>query len=255
MAFQDHFSGHAADYASHRPTYPRELFEYLSGLVERRSIAWDCATGNGQAARALAEFFERVIATDASAEQIASAAELPHHVELRVVPAEDSALPPASVDLVTVAQALHWFDCEAFFAEVDRVLAPGGVLAVWSYGLTRISPEVDVVIDRFYRGEIEEFWPPERMHVETAYREIPFPYEEQENVPDFSMVVEWTVDELLNYLGTWSAVRRFVASRGGDPVGQLAPELRAAWGDDGTREVCWPLILRIGQGRRGPTSD
>ena len=245
MAFKDHFSGHAADYGAHRPTYPRALFEFLASQVSRHSLAWDCATGNGQAATCLAEFFDRVVASDASKEQVASAAGLPANIELRVAPAEASGLPNQSADLVTVAQALHWFDFEKFFSEVHRVLVPGGVLAVWSYGLTRITPAVDEVVDRFYRGELDAFWPPERTHVESGYREIPFPFDELE-VPEFSMVVEWGADDLLDYLRTWSAVQRMVAARGGDPVGELEPDVRAAWGD-GAREVGWPLTLRIGR--------
>ena len=236
MEFKDHFSGHAADYASHRPTYPGELFEFLAGLVPRRSLAWDSATGSGQAAVALAGWFDRVIGTDASAQQIASAACVPGNLELRVAKAEDSGLPDRSVDLVTVAQALHWFDFAAFYAEVRRVLAPGGALAVWCYELTRVSPEVDVIIDRFYRGKINAFWPPERGHIESGYREIPFPFQQVVDVPEFSMAVEWTADDLLNYLQTWSAVRRYIAVLGDDPVGDLEPELQAAWG--GGRRSC-----------------
>ena len=245
MSFKDHFSGHAADYASHRPTYPRELFDFLAGLVGNRALAWDCATGNGQAAAALAESFDCVIATDASAEQIESAVGLPDNVQLRVAPAEDSGIANGSVDLVTVAQALHWFDFDAFYAEVNRVLAPGGVLAVWSYGLTRISPAVDALIDEFYRGEIDAYWPPERDYVDAEYRGIPFPFEEVE-VPAFSMSVEWGADELLNYLRTWSSVRRCMAALGGDPVGDLEPAMKAAWGE-GERQVRWPLIFRVGR--------
>ncbi len=244
-AFKDHFSGHAADYASHRPTYPREVFEFLAGVVEHRGTAWDCATGNGQAARALAEYFEQVVATDASAEQIESASGLPENVELRVAPAESSGIADGSVDLVTVAQALHWFDFDKFYSEIRRVLAPGGIVAVWSYELTRISAEIDVLIDEFYRGEIEPFWPPERGYVESGYRTIPFPFAELEDVPEFSMSVGWTVENLLNYLRTWSAVRRCMAELGVDPVGELEPRLKSVWGE-GAREVRWPLNLRVG---------
>lgn len=245
MGFKDHFSGHAADYGSHRPTYPRALFEFLASQVSQRSLAWDCATGNGQAASGLAEFFDRVIASDASEQQVTSACGLPSNVDLRVALAEASGLAEQSVDLVTVAQALHWFDFKKFYAELRRVLVPGGVVAVWSYGLTRIGPAVDALIDGFYRGELDAFWPPERVYVESGYRDIPFPFDELA-VPEYSMVVGWSLDDLLNYLRTWSAVRRLVAARGGDPVGELEPGLRAIWGD-GQREVRWPLFLRVGR--------
>ena len=245
MGFKDHFSGHAGDYGSHRPTYPRGLFEFLAGQVPQRSLAWDCATGNGQAATGLAEFFQRVIATDASEQQVASATGHEDNIDFRVAPAEESGLADQSVDLVTVAQALHWFDFERFFDEVHRVLVPGGILAVWSYGLTRIAPAVDQVIDAFYRGELDAFWPPERAHVESGYRDIPFPFDELE-VPEFSMLWQWSLGELLDYLRTWSAVQRMVAERGGDPVGELEPDLHSAWGA-GERQVRWPLTLRVGR--------
>ncbi len=245
VGFKDHFSGHAEGYGSHRPTYPRALFEFLANQVTRRSLAWDCATGNGQAASGLAAFFQRVIATDASEQQVANALGLPSNVDLWVAPAEASGLAEQSVDLVTVAQALHWFDFERFYAELRRVLVPGGVVAVWSYGLTRIAPAVDEQIYAFYRGELDAFWPPERAHVESGYRDIPFPFDELE-VPAYSMVVEWSLDDLLNYLRTWSAVRRLVAARGGDPVGELGQDLQEVWGD-GELEVRWPLTLRVGK--------
>lgn len=159
MRFKDHFSGHAGQYARFRPRYPEALFSYLALLAPVREFAWNCATGNGQAAIGLAAHFERVIATDASSQQIESAE--PHaRVEYRVAPAENSRLPADSIDLVTAAQALHWFDIPAFFAEAQRVLKPGGVTAVWAYNLLRISPEVDALVNRFYLETTAAFWPP-----------------------------------------------------------------------------------------------
>ena len=219
----------------------------ISGSATRSAPASRPAS---QAARALAKYFNQVVATDASAEQVESASGLPQNVDLRVAPAEESGIAAASVDLVTVAQALHWFDFDRFYAEVRRVLAPGGMLAVWSYELTRISAEIDVLIDEFYRGEIEPFWPCERRYVEAAYRTIPFPFDELDEVPEFSMSVEWTADQLLDYLRTWSAVRRCMAEQGKDPVGELEVKLKPAWGE-GAREVRWPLNLRLGRGGGG----
>ncbi len=245
MKFKDYFSGHAGQYARFRPGYPETLFSYLARLAPTRELAWDCATGNGQAAIGLAAHFERVIATDASSQQIESAA--PHaRVEYRVAPAENSRLPADSVDLVTAAQALHWFDVSAFFADAERVLKPGGVIAVWAYNLLSISREVDGLVNRFYSETTAPFWPPERAIVEAGYSDIRFPFEEI-SPPRFEMETRWRLDELVGYLRTWSATQRYIASRGSDPVIPLVDELRKVWdGEERPRLVRWPLALRIG---------
>ena len=175
-SFKDHFSAHASAYARYRPRYPEALFAYLASLCPAHDLAWDCATGNGQAARSLTEHFARVVATDASADQLAHAA--PHEqITYHVAPAAQSPLASHSADLVTVAQALHWLDLDAFYAEVRRVLKPGGVLAVWTYGLLRINPAVDAVIQRLYTDIVGAYWPPERRHVEDGYRALAFPFD------------------------------------------------------------------------------
>ncbi len=245
MPFKDRFSGHAGEYARFRPRYPRELFEYLAGVSPERKWAWDCATGNGQAAVALAEFFEHVIATDASEKQIAHGQ--PHErVTYRLTSAERSGLDAASVDLVTVAQALHWFDRDAFFAEAKRVLKPRGVLAVSTYNLFEVSPEIDRLIETFYNDTVGPYWDFERRLVETGYRTIAFPFQEL-SPPDFRMEAEWSLDDVIGYLRTWSATKNFIAARGFDPVVDLSEDLRAAWGESKTKEVVWPLSVRVGR--------
>lgn len=243
MNFKDHFSGHAADYAHYRPRYPRELFEYLAALAPDRTVAWDCATGNGQAAVVLGEFFTRVIATDASEKQLANAATHPQ-VEYRVAPAEASGLPAGSVALITVAQALHWFDCPKFFAEAKRILRGDGVLAVWCYNLFRVAPEIDRAVDHFYRETVGPYWDFERKLVETGYQTIPFPFAEIAP-PEFHMRATWSLEQALGYLRTWSATKGFVAQRGFDPVDSLGAELACFW--ISPREVNWPLSCRIGR--------
>lgn len=244
--FSDHFSGHADAYARFRPGYPDSLFVWLAQQAPARERAWDCATGNGQAARALARHFEAVVATDASARQIENAGPDPR-VRYRVAPAEASGLEDASVDLVTVAQALHWFDLPGFWAEARRVLRPGGVIAAWCYQLARITPEVDAVVDRLYRDIVGEYWPLGRRRVELGYGDLEFPFDEMD-VPPFEMSADWTLEHLVGYLGTWSAAQRYASARGRDPVDEVRPDLAEAWGDAGqARRVSWPLDLRVGR--------
>jgi SAM-dependent methyltransferase len=248
--FSDHFSSVAEAYAAARPTYPPALFDHLAGLAPSRTHAWDCAAGNGQATLALAERFARVTATDASVAQLAQAPRRPG-ITYRAGLAQESGLPDASVDLVTVAQALHWIDLPKFYEEVSRVLVTGGILAVWCYGLQQLDETaLDEQLARFYGSVVGPYWAPERRLVETGYRTVPFPFEELE-APAFEMVHEWRLSELLAYLRTWSATSAFVKARGFDPVTPLAEELERAWGPaDRRRRVRWPLSLRIGRPRR-----
>ena len=243
--FKDHFSGHAADYARFRPQYPDELFRYLAGAAPSQQLAWDCATGNGQAAVALAGTFERVIATDASAEQIANATPHPK-VEYRVAPAEISGIEEGTVDLLTVAQALHWFDLDRFYAETRRVLKERGVIAVWAYNLLEITPSIDAVVSHYYDDVVDAYWPPERRLVEK-FGELPFPFEEIV-APQFEMRSEWNLEHLVGYLGTWSATQRFIAANQRDPLETIEGKLRSVWGDaNQLRNVAWPLTLRVGR--------
>jgi SAM-dependent methyltransferase len=242
-AFKDHFSTGAREYARYRPTYPPALFEWLAGLCPARDLAWDCATGSGQAALGLAEHFERVIATDASDAQVEHAAPHPR-VVYRVAPADASGLADRSVTLVTVAQALHWLDRPRFYAEVRRVTRPGGVLAVWTYNMLAIAPAIDALVGRFYRDTVGPWWAKDRALVEDGYRSIDFPFDEL-IAPTFSMRAEWTLADLEGYLRSWSAVQRYQAERGEDPVASLHAELAALWGEATERRtVRWPLACR-----------
>jgi len=245
-SFHDHFSSVSGSYAQYRPRYPEALFTYLASLTTRRESAWDCATGSGQAALPLAAHFSRVIATDASVPQISKAA---RHARLHffVAAAEAGALRPASVDLVTVAQALHWFDLPRFYAEVDRVLRSGGVLAVWSYGrLQADRAPMQNLLDRFYNDTVGPYWPPERRWVEEGYASLAFPYEEI-RPPAFSLTAAWTLPHLAGYLRTWSATQRYTKTQGIDPVSDLVPQLAPHWGEPQTvHTLRWPLTLRLG---------
>jgi ubiquinone/menaquinone biosynthesis C-methylase UbiE len=244
VTFKDHFSKRADDYAKYRPRYPRELFEYLGSIAPSLHLAWDCGTGNGQAAVGLASVFDRVIATDASEKQIANAQ--PHErVEYRVATAEDSGLESAAVDLVTVTQALHWFELDRFYAEAKRVLTPNGVLAASAYLFAQIEPAIDAVLSRYYHDVVGPFWARERKLVEN-FTEIPFPFHEIDS-PKFEMTAQWDLHALVGYLRTWSASQKFLDTTGTDPVEHVIDNLRAAWRDpDQTRKIIWPLVLRIG---------
>lgn len=244
-----YFARQAATYAAIRPDYPPALFDFVASLGGARRLAWDCGTGNGQAAVALAEHFARVIATDASAEQLAHARPHPR-VEYRVATAEASGLADASADVVTVAQALHWFDLDRFHAEVRRVVRRGGVIVVWSYGdpvLRDGDPLLDEALRRFNHEAMRDWWPPERQAVGEGYRSLPFPFAE---LPAPTLVLErrWTLGELAAYLRSWSAVMRYVAVRGADPVRDVEAELATRWGGAGERHlVRWPLVVRAGR--------
>lgn len=244
--FPDHFSGGAAQYAAARPRYPDSLFAALAQWAPDTEVVWDCGAGSGQASVALASHFTRVIATDASAAQIAQAE--PHaRVEYRTALAEASGLAASSISLVTVAQALHWFDVDAFHAEVKRVLKPQGVIAEWTYALMDVPthPAIARVVNAL-DSDMQSWWPPQRRHVDAHYTTLPFPFAPIE-VGSFAMSVEWTLPQLLNYLATWSAVTRARAQSGVDPLESVAAALRESWGDETAVTITWPLTVRAGR--------
>jgi SAM-dependent methyltransferase len=216
---------------------------WLGTIAPGTELAWDCATGNGQAAVELAQVFERVIATDASEKQVANAERHPR-IEYRVATAENSGLESDSADLITVAQALHWFDLEKFYAEVRRVLKPRGVIAAAAYKLAIVSPAIDEVVNRYYSQIVGRYWPAERVLVEK-FEELPFPFGVIET-PPFEMVAEWSVEQLLGYLRTWSATQRFMAAENRDPLEAVNQELVRAWGNE-VRRVAWPLTVNAGR--------
>lgn len=244
--FADHFSRDSVAYARFRPSYPPELFAWLATLPTARSVAWDCGTGTGQAAALLTPHFDLVVGSDRSRTQLA-AADRTSGTRYFAGSSESSALAAHRVDLVTVAQALHWFDRDRFYREVSRVIAPGGVFAAWSYGLLRSTPEVDRVIVRFYDETIGPWWPPERALVEKGYQNIPIPITEVAG-PPFSIEARLTLEELLGFIRTWSAVGRFIADQGHDPIPELGKALGPVWGESSAaRQITWPLTIRAGR--------
>lgn len=246
-SFPDHFSSSAAGYAGNRPGYPAALLQWLASITPDRRLAWDCGTGSGQAALALADHFDQVVATDPSTAQLAHATRHPR-VRYVAMPAERAALAGASAGLITVAQALHWFDEPAFFTEARRVLVEQGVVAVWSYGLLTLrDAALDSAVRRFHGETVGPYWPAERRMVDDGYRSLELPFDPVE-APRFVMAAEWTLDRLAGYLSTWSAVQRARADTGVDPLPAVVAALRAAWGPDGAvRRVEWPLALEVGR--------
>ena len=246
-SFSDYFSADASSYARFRPGYPRALFEWLASVTPDRRVAWDCGTGSGQAAVPLADHFADVVATDPSSTQLAHASRR-SGVHYAAMSAERSALASGSASLVTVAQALHWFDQPAFYAEARRALAARGVVAVWSYGLLTLHDSMlDDVVRRFHGETVGPYWPPERRLVDEGFRTLVLPFEGVD-APAFSMHADWTLDHFVGYLSTWSAVRRARAATGADPVPGVIESLRYAWGGErNVRRVEWPLTLHAGR--------
>jgi SAM-dependent methyltransferase len=238
------FATVAREYATFRPGYPPELFEWLARACEFRRAVWDCGCGSGQASTALAEHFEMVHATDVASEQIAAARAHPR-VSYRVAPAEKSGLPSASVDLVTVAQALHWFDADAFYAEARRVATSGAVLAVWTYPRPEIADaQLDRVFVRFYSETVGPYWPAERRHVESHYRTLAFPFEELPH-PPFGLELRWSLEQVLGYVGSWSATAGYRKEKGMDPVPLLRDALAPLWPAGAELTVRMPLVLKV----------
>jgi len=245
-SFKDKFSSQSANYAAYRPGYPENLFRFLTGECRECKLAWDAGTGNGQAAYKLALYFEDVYATDASSTQIFNAVSKPN-ITYAISNEQAPALRRHSVNLISVAQALHWFDTEVFYAEAERVLKKHGLIACWSYKLFRINSEIDQEIDRFYSDKLGKYWDPERRLVETSYRTLSFPFREIRS-PRFEMKAIWNFNSMIGILGSWSAVANFKKREGYDPVLEISERLRNVWGNtDLNKEVCWELSMRVGR--------
>jgi len=240
---KDNFSSQSDKYAQFRPTYPDALYTYLLSIVPARDDAWDCGTGNGQVAQVLAKSFKKVAATDISRQQIENAF-MHERIEYSVQPAENTSFPDNSFDLITVAQAIHWFDFDAFYKEVIRTIRNKGVLAVIGYGLIQLSPSMDRVMAAFYRDVVGPYWDKERKYIDDNYRTIPFPFDETTS-PSFENALEWTFQHLIGYIGTWSAVKHYQKATGNHPVDLVYDDLKKAWGDSETCTGRLPILLRV----------
>ena len=241
----DNFSSGSDNYSLFRPSSPVEVFDFLYANTSRFEDAWDCGTGNGQVATVLAGKFQQVTATDISAQQIAEALKLPN-IRYCIERAEHTSIASSSVDLVTVAQAIHWFDFEPFYAEVRRVCRPGALLAAWTYAGIHVTETVDKVIEKLYFDVTGPYWDKERRYVDACYQTIPFPFDEI-NTPPVSITQPMSLAQLLGYLRTWSGVKHYENATGQDPVSLIADDLAVAWGDDAERLSRWPVHMRAGR--------
>lgn len=242
---KDNFSGNASAYAQFRPHYPDELFAQLLPLVKTSDAAWDCGTGNGQVAGELADHFKDVYATDISRDQLDKAIQKPN-IHYSVQSAEHTSFADNTFDLVTVAQAIHWFRFHEFYSEVKRTLKPGGLIAVIGYGLLETDEPLQQLLHHFYRKIVGPYWDAERRYLDEDYKTIPFPFEEID-MPALSMKYSWKSDQLLGYLRTWSAVKHYKQRNDVDPVGLIEADLIASFGNMGEKEIVFPLLLRVGR--------
>ena len=246
--FKDHFSPVATDYATHRPTYPTALVDFLARLAPARRLAWDAGCGSGQLSVLLADRFERVWATDASSEQVAHATAHPR-VTYSCAPAQNSGLGNGVVDLSAAAQAAHWFDLASYYAEVRRVTRRGGIVALISYGVMMVDSDVDAIVRPFYHDVLGAYWPAERRHVDEGYRSLWFPFEElSAQAPDLEIRLEWRFADVVGYVGTWSAVRTLQRAQGPAPLEAFHRALaRGCWPAERVHTIRWPLAFRVGR--------
>lgn len=244
----DHFSSTSREYSFSRPTYPDVLYRFLNDITPNKDMAWDCATGNGQAAIGLCKYFKNVIASDASKGQLEHRFNR-NNIMYEMFPAEKADIQDNSVDLITVAQAAHWFDLDRFYKEVTRISKSNGVLAIWSYGMHKIDNDIDKISEKLNVGGdiLGRYWPRETDYVKEDYKTIPFPFIEISS-PKFEMTVNWNLDDLVCYMQTWSAVKRFSTEKKFNPLNLIMDELESLWRERDKRKVVkWAINLRVGK--------
>ena len=244
---KDNFSKQSLSYKKFRPSYPQAIFEFIYQQLESKTMAWDCGTGNGQFAVELAKQFDKVIATDLSTKQIENATPR-SNIEYQVLSAETAEFPQDSFDLITVAQAAHWFDFDKFYKVVNHCLKPEGLLALITYNLLEIDAETDQIVGYLYKDILGKYWDPERKYVDSSYETIPFPFEEIET-PKFTQTYHWQLEDLIGYLNTWSAVQHYINDKGTNPVDLISNELVQSWQNGTEKEVTFPMFMRLGKKR------
>ena len=240
---KDNFSNQASVYAQFRPTYPQTVFDYLNTVVKNKKIAWDCATGNGQMARELVKNFQKVYATDISQKQLDNAFQA-DNIEYSIAKAEETLFDDNTFDLITVAQAIHWFDFDKFYAEVNRVAKSGAVLFVIGYSMPRFDGMIDEILQDFYWNITGPYWDAERKHLDNKLESIPFTLQQIE-CPTFKNEFRWTLEMAEGYFNSWSSVQHYINKNGENPVGELIEKLRKYW--KGQQRVEFPLFTKVGR--------
>ena len=245
--FPDHFSSNASKYALARPTYPPALAQWLAEKSPRSGTVWEAGCGSGQLTTSLADYFSQVIATDASAQQLAQAP-AHDHITYRCVAAEAFEAAPQSIDAAVVAQAVHWFDLPAYYQAVSRVLVPGGLVALICYGRFKISQEIDILTHQFHQLDLAQAWPAQRRHVDENYANLDFPFARL-LAPNLAITQDWDLRQLLDYIETWSALRTLEKNGHYGRYESFCEKLTAAWGNPTTaRRIRWPLTVLAGRG-------
>jgi SAM-dependent methyltransferase len=243
---KDNFSKQSALYAQFRPSYPKALFDFILSLVTEKNIAWDCGTGNGQVAVELAKYFAKVYATDISENQLKNAVQK-ENIIYKKESAEKTTFPANEFDLITVAQAIHWFDFDAFYKEVNRTLKAGGILAVIGYNIIKTDTETDKIINNFYWNITGPYWDKERKYIDEEYKTIPFPYKDLQT-PEFTSEYEWELPHLTGFLNSWSAVQHYKDKNNNqNPVDLIINDLKKIWPEGIKKKVSFPILLRIGR--------
>lgn len=245
MERKHYFTRQAKAYAAFRPDYPGELYDFIFSHLRGRSCAWDCATGNGQVAKCLAMHVDKVLATDISQEQLDNAVLAPN-ITYSLSRAEKTQFQDHQFDLITVGQALHWFEAADFYAEVRRTGRPDGLLAVWGYAQLTVEPEIDNLFLDFYHNVVGPYWDDRRKLVENHYRDIPFPFK-QLACPEFFIKVNWTIEQFTGYLSSWSATQKYILSLGNDPVQGFYEDLRSVWRPGEAKLVKFPVFMKAGR--------
>ena len=242
---KDIFSTPSDLYAKFRPVYPDALYDFIFSLKPHYANAWDCGTGNGQVAAKLAERCHLVYASDISQKQLDNAIKK-ENIHYLLARAEETNLPESSIDLVTVGQAIHWFDFDAFYREVYRIAKPEAVIAVWCYNLPQLTPEIDAILFNFYNNTLDGSWDVERNYIDANYTTIPFPFNEIEEKPALSITTRWTLDQLIGYLNSWSAVQHYIEKNGHSPIPEVGRQFKEVWPENTTLDVTFPIVMRVG---------